>query len=297
MLALRHMLNVGLVVVLTCAPWNSNVVRADGPTDLASTGLSIAPQDVAFFVTAIDMGEAWETFVQGNFVKSLRRVEYVRSLEQEILTQWERPSGQMMQVKSTLQNPNVRDLLKLAADMASQEFFVYGDVEWCETIENLIAFQNEIMNRIQDDPDSVQAYFNELQRETIDGIRIPTTIFGFRLTNPALARQQLDALEGIIRVVGGQQEELGPFLEKLQRKDWTDGQSLTITLDTSLIPVEAVEEEQRAQVDKVLELLDGRSVSLSLGVKENLLLIALSEDPDVLRTWVKLARRCSIMNV
>ena len=282
MLTLRHVLIAGLVVCLTCGGYIPRVLRAQAPTDLAETVLSIAPQDVAFLLTAIDMRKSWETFVQGNFVKSLRRLEYVRELEQELLTQWEQPVGQLADFKSSLRNPNIRDLLRLATDMASHEFFVYGEDDWCDSIENLMAFQTEVMAQIQQDPSKLEEFFNQLDRKTVDGLRVPTTVFGFRLTDDGVARQQLDALEGIIRVVGGQQEELRPFLEKLHRRDLSDGQTLTMTLDTSLIPLDKIDEDQREAFDKVQELLDGRSVSLSLGVKSNLLLIGVGEGADLL---------------
>ncbi|MEZ6077942.1 MAG: hypothetical protein R3C56_20410 [Pirellulaceae bacterium] len=282
MLTLRHHLIVGLALGWACCGSIPREARAQAPTDLAATALTIAPQDAAFLLTAIDMRKSWETFAQGNFVKSLRRLDYVRSLEQELLSQWEHPAGQIADFKSALRNPNIRDLLRLAADMASHEFFIYGEDDWCDTIENLIAFQNEIMAQIQQDPSQLEEFFNQLDRGTVDGLRVPTTIFGFRLSDDAVARQQLDALEGIIRVVGGQQKEVRPFLEKLRRKDLADGQTLTMTLDTSLIPLDKIDEDQREVVDKVLELLEGRSVSLSLAVKSKLLLIGVGEGADLL---------------
>lgn len=114
------------------------LLPAQQSTDLASTALAIAPQDSAFFMTSLGMKQSWEQFVQGNFVSSLRKVSYVRALEQEIASQWANPEGEMRQVKATLQNPSVRDLLRLGADMFSQEFFAYGDVKWCETIESTL---------------------------------------------------------------------------------------------------------------------------------------------------------------
>ncbi|MEO8270835.1 MAG: hypothetical protein ABI557_14015 [Aureliella sp.] len=282
MLTLRQVLIIVLAIGWTCCGSWQRTIRAQAQTDLAATALAIAPEDAAFLFTAIDMRKSWETFAQGNFVKSLRRIEYVRSLEEELLKQWEHPVGQIADFKSTLRNPNVRDLLRLAADMTSQEFFVYGEDDWCDTIENLIAFQNEIVTQIQQDSSQLEEFFNELDRDTVDGLRVPTTIFGFRLTDDVLARQQLDALEGILRVVGGQQEQMRPFLEKLRRTDLADGQTLTLTLDTSLIPLDKIDDDQRAAFDKVLELLEGRSVSLSLAVKSNLFLIGIGEGADLL---------------
>ncbi len=262
--------------------WGNTHAQAQTPTDLKSTALSLAPQEAAFFATSIDMGKSWQRFMQGNFVSSLRRVGYVQRLEQEIADQWENPQAEMRQVKSTLQNPNVRDLLRLGADMFSQEFFVFGDGDWCDTIEGLVKFQTEMTAAIQKDPEAIETFFTELTREDIDAIRIPTTIFGFRLSEDRNARTQLDQLEGILRIGGGQMEELQPFLEQLKRRDLKDGQTLSITLDASMIPIEKVDEDNREAVAKVLELLEGRSLSLTLGVKSNMLLVALGEQADLL---------------
>ncbi len=271
-----------IAIGLSWLGFGQTFLPAQQPTDLASTALAIAPQDSAFFMTSIGMKQSWEQFVQGSFVSSLRKVSYVRALEQEIANQWANPQGEMRQVKATLQNPSVRDLLRLGADMLSQEFFVYGDGKWCETIEGLIQFQTEMMATIQEDPQAIVTFFNELTREDIDSIRIPTTVIGFRLSEDGNARSQLDQLEGILRIGGGQMKELAPFLEKLKRKDLKDGQTLTITLDTTLIPLEQVDEDERATVERVVELFEGRSLSLTLGVKANMLLIALGEGTDLL---------------
>lgn len=282
MLTHRRSLAAALIVSLACCWLSPADTKAQEPTDLTATSLAIAPQDAAFFITAIDLKKSWDRFIQGNFVKSLRRVDYVQKLEREIIQQWENPQGQAAELKSTLQNPNVRNLLRLAADMAGQEFFVYGEDDWCDAFENLSAFQTELMSRIQEDPESVEEFFKELDRESVDGLRLPTMIIGFRLTDANLAAQQLDALEGILRAIATQDDDLRPFVEKLRRSDLDDGQTLTLTLDTSLISLDELEEDQREAADKAIELLEGRSFSVSLGVRENLLLIGLGEQIDLL---------------
>lgn len=282
MLIHRRSLAAALFVSLACCWLSPAKTLAQEPTDLSATSLAVAPQDAAFFMTAIDLKKSWDRFIQGNFIKSLRRVEYVQKLEREIIRQWENPQGQAAELKSTLQNPNVRNLLRLAADMAGQEFFVYGQDDWCDAFENLAAFQSELMSRIQEDPESVEEFFNDLDRQTVDGMRLPTTIIGFRLTDANLAAQQLDALEGILRAVASQDDDLRPFIEKLRRTELADGQTLTITLDASLIPLDRLDEDQREVADKALELLEGRSFSVSFGVRNNLLLIGMGEQVDLL---------------
>ncbi len=271
-----------LLLALSFSSMSTPGLQAQSPDVLAKTALALAPQDAAFFATSLDMKRSWEQFLQGSFVSKLRRVPYVQSLEQEISNQWRNPQGPVLQAKSTLENPNVRNLLRLTADMFSDEFFVYGSNDWCEMIEELIAFQSRMMAAIQQNPESIATFFQELQREDVDAIRIPTTVIGFRLANDDNARMQLDQLEGILRIGGGQQEEFKPFLEKLKRKDFKDGQSLTITLDASMIPLDEVGEEQLEDVRRLIGLLEGRQLSLTLGVKEKMLLVALGEEADLL---------------
>ena len=282
MLTLCRFRRVCIAIGLSWLGVGQTYLHAQQPTDLATTALAIAPQDSAFFMTSLGMKRSWEQFMQGRFVNSLRQVAYVRALEQEFADQWTNPQGQMQQVKATLQNPSVRDLLRLGADMLSQEFFVYGDGDWCETIEGLMQFQAEMMATIQEDPQAIETFFKELTREDIDAIRIPTTVMGFRLSEDGNARSQLDQLEGLLRIGGGQVDELKPFLEKLKRRDLKDGQTLTISLDTSLIPLEQVGENEREAVTKVIELFEGRNVSLTVGVKANMLLLAFGEGTDLL---------------
>jgi hypothetical protein len=256
--------------------------HAQPTTDLKSTALALAPQDAAFFATSINLERSWGQFLAGSFVRQVRSVAYVKALEREIADQWANPQGPALQLKATLENPNVKSLLSLAADMCSQEFFVYGESQWCETIEGLMAFQNRMMGAMQNDPEAFTEFFNDLKPEDVKSIRIPTTVLGFRLSDDANARMQLDQLEGILRFVGGQQAELKSVMDKLKRRDLRDGQTLTLTLDTSLIPMEQLDEEQRQIAERAVELLEGRSLSLALGVKNKILLIALGEQTDLL---------------
>ncbi|MCA9133452.1 MAG: hypothetical protein KDA45_09870 [Planctomycetales bacterium] len=251
-------------------------------TDLASTALALAPQDAAFFSTTVNLRAAWDDFLQGNLVQRLKRVSYVRALQEELETQWQNPQGDLAQLKGTINNPNVRNLLNLLMDLASEECFVYGGDDWCDTVEGLVAFQSQMMAHWGEDPEQLLQFFEDLQRNDLEAIRLPTAVIGFRLSNTENARMQLDALEGLLRLGVGQIEEVRPLLNKLRRSDFSDGQALTLTLDTSLIPLEQLEEDQQAVAQKFMELLEGRSFSFSLGVKAGMLLIAFGEDAGLL---------------
>lgn len=264
--------------------WASPSALSQSRTELSSTALTLAPQDAAFFATSVNMGDAWRNFVNGAFVARLRSVRYVQTLEREIVQQWDVPQGPLGQLRGYLENPNVQNVLRLLSDMCSDESFVYAENDWCEAIEATVKYRNEFLELYRDDLEGIDRFFAELDRASIDRIPIPTLVMGFRLTEVENARLQLDALEGIFRLAGQADQEWQTVLNNLQRKDYSDGQSLSLVLDTSLIPLDSVPEENRAQVDKVIELLEGRSISLSIGIKSSILVIALSESPDVIES-------------
>lgn len=245
--------------------------------DLEATALSVAPQDAAFFVTSLNMREAWTEFLNGRFVARLRAVPFINQLEMEFQTQWDNPNGQLGQAKDMLDNPNVRNILKLGQDMLSDEMFVYGGSDWCETIEGLMEFQSEIVDRMSQGPDAMQTFFENLTREDFNRIHVPTTVFGFRIDDDENARLQLDALQGFIQLAGMSSQELKPFLERLKRSDLSDGQTLSITLDSGLIPLDALNGDDRQFAEKIVELLGDRQLSLAIGVKSNRLLLAFGE--------------------
>lgn len=261
------------------------VGRAQSDTDLASTALTLTPRDAAFFATSVNLGQAWDDFLTGNLVLRLRAVPIVQAWETELDRQWENPDPEFAQVKAALDNPNVRNLLQLLRDMGSEECFVYGSDEWCDMIEGFVDFQTRLTQLAGEDPEAVANFLNNLGRADVDRLRIPTTVFGFRLPDDQNARLQLDAFEGILRLAGGQLPDLQPLLKNLRRTDLRDGQTLTLTLDTSLIPMHLLDGEGKQVAEKVIELLEGRRFSFSVGVKANILLLAFGEDGTVIDTF------------
>ena len=282
--AIRTILVWLAAISLGSFSWHAGRVVAQQPTDLATTALALAPQDAAFFATSVNLRRSWQEFVQGSFVSSLRRVDYVRELERELISQWENPQGPALQVRAAWDNPNIRSLLQLGGDMFSQEVFVYGGGDWVQMIDGLVDFQTRMLAALREDPEAIGEFLDQLQQQDVDAIRIPTTVIGFRLADDVNARMQLDQLEGLLRVIARQDERVRPFVQRLTRRDTQDGQMLTLSLDTSLIPLEQMDldDEQRAKATRLIELLQGRSLSVMLGVKANILLIAVGEQPDLL---------------
>lgn len=287
MLGCRMRVGGLLFLAMVFAAPQVSTVRAQAvaeATSLKATGLALTPQDVAFFATNLNLRKAWEGFLSGNFVTRLRELPYVQRLEGEVLAKWENPEGQMETLKDSLKNPNVKNLLDLIVDMNSQEIFYYGASDWNDAIDGLMGLYEDI-NARSDDPIAMQEFLAELDAEYLNGVKIPTTVVGFRLNNEENARTLLDALQGALQLGLQQIPELAPLAKQITRKDFKDGQALSITLSTALIPMEKLDPGVKDLLGGLIEGLEGRKLVLSFGIRAKTLLMSISEEVSPILTF------------
>ena len=270
------------------APAQATAETAGGaasPIKLEEAGISLAPADVAFFSATLNLRESWQQQVETGWVAEVRRVPYVRQLEQFLQDQWDNPQPQTEQVKTFLSSPIVRDIVNLLRDMASRDCFVYGEHDWCDFLKGMSALQYEMAQLAATDEEAFREYFLGLDKADIDAIPIPTTIIGFQLSDQENARTQLDAFEGILRLALGNFEPLKPLAKGLRRKDLANGQILSMTLSANDVPwqdLPATSDEATEAIEHASELLKDRKIVVSLGVISNRLLIGVSETAETL---------------
>ncbi len=280
---------LGAVCVLSVAGnLHSQTATKDAPATVKSldtTGASIAPDDVAFFASSINLRKGWQHDFEAGWIAELRRVPYIQSLEQFIQQQWDSPQPQAEQVKNFLSSPIVRNVLLLLSDMASQECFFYGESDWCGAMEAFASFQYDIA-QYAEDPEGLREYIMSIEKSEIDAIPFPTTVVGFQLKDTENARTQLDALEGVVQLALAGVEQLKPFAKGVRRKDLKNGQVLTVSLRVADIPWESMQVPGDAKVllDHVVSLIQDRQIVLSLGVIDSRMYIAFSEATDTLTT-------------
>lgn len=287
--------SVGLGLGLVVAAWSlgdhCQRLAAQQPAQAAgagvaleSTALGLAPADVAFFSTSLNLQKCWQEEIESGWVAEFRRVPYVQQLEQFLQEQWDNPQPQAEQIKTFLSSPIVRDIAKLLGDMASRECFIYGEDNWCDFLEEFVALQYEVA-RVTSDEDQLREFVLSLEKEDLDAIPIPTTIIGFQLSDQENARTQLDALEGIAQLALGNIEPLKPMAKRLRRKDLKNGQILSMTLAANDIPwgnLPAPDDDAAEVVKHLSEVLKDRQVVLSLAVIANRLFIAISDSAETL---------------
>lgn len=272
-----------LLVAVVCSCFASGPLsRSASADDLTDSALSIAPHDVAFFSTSVNLDDAWEDFANSRLVTRLRNVPYVQKLESELVSQWENPEGQVVQAKAMLENPSIKNALRMLQDMFSDEVFVYGEDNWSDAIVGFMELNNKVTTQIAQNPEAVEEYFNSHLAGDLAELAIPTTVMGFRLDDPDNAMFQLNAIEAIVRMGGSQVPQLAPVLERFVHTNFDGGMALALTLDASLIPLDELSGNEREMAEKVQQALNSRSITLAIGIKDGILLMAMGEGESVI---------------
>lgn len=271
-------------------PAKATAKQAEASVILEETGFSLASKDTAFFSTSLNNRKSWETQLKSGWVAELRKVPYIRALETYIANQWENPRPELEQAKNYLSSPIARDIMLLIADMNSFESFAFGTKEWTQFLEGFARFQLEMAGLNGNDQAEVREFILGLEKDDVDAIPIPTTVFGFQLSDDGNARNQLDALQGVLQLVFSGAEPLRPLAKGLRRKDLADGQILSVSLSADDIPWDSIpgrNDEIDEIIDHVADLLEGRKLVVSLGVVKKRFMLAISDSPDTLLTLGK----------
>jgi hypothetical protein len=121
----------------------------------------------------------------------------------------------------------------------------------------------------------------------IDRIKFPELVIGCKVKDKALAKEQLGHLESNLKQALGMAP---PAFKNCLKQTTIDGHSyLTITLDGSMVPwdEEAVDKIRSlaatpADGDKLIERLKKTTLAISLGLRDDYLLLAIGPSTDVL---------------
>ncbi len=272
------MVGASLAGTVLLGAW-AQVPAAD---DLNTTALALVPEDAAFCSTTVNLGDQWREIAGSRLVQRMRSVPYVQQLEEWVRTEWDAGEGQIGQAKQMLRNPNVKQVLKLLGEMMGDEVFVYGAHDWCDAVEGLVGFQRRVNTSLAEGPEAFQGFLNELTPDDVAKIYVPTTVIGFRVRDEENARTQLDALEGILRIGLRDVPQAQPFLDQLKRTDFAEGQSLALSLNLSMIPPEALEEQARAALERAVALLGDRNLTIEVGLQSRVLMLAITGRPGVI---------------
>lgn len=292
---LRQVLVLALAATLAIG-WGASAIAA-GELDKLDTSLRLIPADAAFYSSMLRNREQFDAIAGSNAwakIKSMPVVQMGLSLYQQ---QSSVPGSGPANLAMALKNPEVRKILDLLADMASNEIFLYGDEDCIDFVE-LVQY---VVGALRYGPVLLQAtgQAKELKpgqaqaravisvlAEHVDLIGLPSLVVGFRLKNANLGREQLVKLEMMANIV----LESNPRTQGHFKKTKVGNHEyLVLELDGGMVPwdelpmqkfKEAEAEEGDAQ--KIIDRLKQSKLVLALGMRDDYLLCSIGSSLDCL---------------
>ncbi len=282
-------------LALLCAGLTGLFLPRASAEDLkTTTALKFVPADVALYDSTLRGREIYDNIVKSNAFAKIKEMESVDELLKQV-------APQMAQFQGVIKTEPFKGMYDTGIDMLSNEIFVYasGDSTKLMSIFQQINTENQIQslslyinlmtgNLDMFDPDIAQQQPKAMMKilaDNIDELKVPTVVMGFKATNPDRARAQLPVLESMLTQALAQEEILKDSL----KKETIDGNEyLVMRLDGAMIPmeeddIEDIAEELGDDVRKLVAKLKETKIAISLGVRENYVLLTIGPDTSHLK--------------
>jgi hypothetical protein len=292
-------LRLGLLaaVALLAAMNRPAAVRAAAPV----ASLDIVPADAAFYSATLRNREQFDLIANSKAwakVKALPAYQMGLTMYQMQAGNPGTPAGW---IQAALDNPESRKSLEFFADLVSDEVFVYGGPSINKTVElyqntywaSQLASVPAAMQAAAQGPTALSKMEDARSRAAIqalvsdlDLIEVPELVIGMKVKDKTHAEQLLDRLEGNLQQVFA----ANPMFEGRFKRAKVAGHSyLTLALDGGMIPWDAeIQERIRSMAptpadgDKLIERLKKLKLVISLGLRDEFLLVAIGPSTDVL---------------
>lgn len=286
--------------------WRLTALLLAGMTSLAGAGSAVAadlgaldcslkfvPDGAAFYSVTLKSGQRLQAIAHSKAwaqVKSLPIVQMGLNLYQ---LQSGIPGTWANQIEALRADPNVKPVIELVKDMFAQEVFVYGDkdiadfVALAQGLNTTFRFSG-VAASMSGEPQDPQAQLSTVLtylHENMDRIKVPGLLVGFRLSDVGRAQKELARLEELLGNVSAAVPQLQGHFGRTKVGKF---EYLSLTLDGKLIPwkevqqkLKAVEEDQ-GQAKELVGRLKKLTLTISLGVRENYLLLLIGPNNDLL---------------
>ncbi len=254
-----------------------------------TTSLQFVPDNVAFYVAGMRLREVYTKVASSKAIAKLKQVPAIQFGLGMAMSQWENPQNpQIAALKQALQDPQNQQLVAMLKDAVSQEVFIYGG----DTFGDLITLINELnaaSNAAQlealasANPQNLQAIQIRKMVEALDRVgdklKFPTFVKGAKLTDTQVAVAQLKRLENLATAAFAQQPQLQ---KNFAREKIGNSEFLTLRLDGSLVPWPMITQNAQGidpqQLQKLTQKLTALKLVISIGVRDNYLIVSLGDD-------------------
>jgi hypothetical protein len=254
--------------------------------DQADHALSLIPADAAFYSASLRTREQLDALLQSKAWARLKALPFAQMAWKHVQDQWTEEGGQLEGLRKFYEQPENRELVAVLADALAHEIFSYGGGDWGDVTELALRVSNAAQYapaQAQLTGDAGGKTPQEIQAQAAlralarlpDLIKVPDYVLGFKVREPKKAESQLKRLEALLTELVKQ----APPLEGRLRRVKVGGHSfLTLNLDGSLVPWDEIPfkdyEDKPGEFDPLVKKLKGLKLTVSLGVRDGYLLLA-----------------------
>jgi hypothetical protein len=268
------------------------------PTHAAESGklessVQFVPSDAAFYSVMLRNREQIEAVLGSQAWAKLKALPAVQVSWQMALAEINKPEGEFAEFMQLYNQPENRELVELLLDMQSQEVFFYGGHSWVDFVDLASRLMGsmrygpalmQLQTGGRGDPSKMQltALYKALAANA-ELIKAPDVIIGFKLSKTDHAQAQLKRLETLVKGVMKSHPE---FKGRFERAKVAGRDFLTLTFDGSMVPWEEISfkdvEEKPGESAALVKKLKQLKLTLSLGIRDNYLLVSVGESPELL---------------
>jgi hypothetical protein len=276
-----------LIGGLVAGPAEVRAARAvDG--NKSDSSLKWIPADAAFYSAMLRNGEQLDAVLKSRAWAKFKSVPFVQEAWQKIKDEWSE-DGKLKDLYKFYQKPENRELVALLGDMTSQEVFVYGSESWAgfaelgQTVYGSM-FMGPLWLRVKGQAgDRTQQQLQAISilqalNQNRKLIRIPDLVIGFKVSKKERAKNQLHRLGKLLNDLAEKDPQLK---ERIKREKLAGNTFLTLRLDGKMIPWDKVPiadfENEAGEYDKLITRLKNLTLTLSVGLREDFVLVSLGE--------------------
>ncbi|MEM8944933.1 MAG: hypothetical protein AAGD11_07085 [Planctomycetota bacterium] len=246
------------------------------------------PHDAGFFSGGYRYGEQWEAFKNSQAFQELAAMPGVTMA----MTALRQQSYVAQFQVAREQNPLIDQAVNVLFDAFGDEVFVYVDRKgpgFVDAVSEIygafywIALRGAVAERVSGQPGSSEAQMamdittHVLARR--DDLRLPGVVFGFRLNDPNLAQDLINEVKPLL-------QQVVPF--PLQQESIGNGNYLNLELRAEMFMTPDRRNELAAElqqsifdpqlVEELIKFIESQSVSISIGMRGDYLLISIGAD-------------------
>ena len=263
------------------------------------TSLKLIPEDAAFYSSMMRNREQFDVLRRSNAWTKVEQMPVVQMGLSMYRMQLDVPGSGPAKLEAALENPEVRKIVDMAADMVSHDIFIYGDdscIDFLQLVQNVIGavrYGPVVMQATGQaegrNPNQIQAQMMiSALAENADLIGMPNMVVGFKVENADLAKEQLIKLEMFGNLLETNEKTKGHF----KKTKVGDHDCLVLDLDGAMVPWDELPmdklyemELEEGDVDAILEQLKESKLVIALGLRDDYLLCSIGSSLECLENF------------